>query len=484
MITLNHITFSYKINPERKVLDDISLEIPRGQVVLLAGASGCGKSTLLRVINGLIPNYYEGELQGDALLDLGDGPKSIPEIPLYDMAKYSGTVFQNPKSQFFNVDTDSELAFTLENLGTDVKTIRKRISVTSEKFHLQPLLGRSLFSLSGGEKQKIACASVDIAGTELLLLDEPVANLDEDSITDLHDILAEWKSEGKTILIAEHRVAWILDLVDRVVLMHEGKIQREFTREEFSQISDNERRTLGLRSLRNESVKDAREEDAADSADQLVIRNLRFAYRRGSPVLEHKELRLPLHKVVAVIGPNGSGKTTLFRCLAGMETNWKGTVWRDGRKISRRELAKSCFMVMQDVGNQLFTESVLEEVLISLKNRDENRAREILAGMDLAGLEERHPRTLSGGQKQRLAVACAVASDCDILLFDEPTAGLDYYHMKQTAQLLKELSRNGKSVFVITHDVELIQEGGCVPWKKITGRYSERKQTPHHALSR
>ena len=201
MIRIDHVTFSYGEESESTGgVQDINLNIEDGQFIVLCGESGCGKTTITRLINGLIPHYYEGKMNGEVWVN---GAK-VSEQPLYDTAKTVGSVFQNPRSQFFNVDTTSEITFGCENLGQPEQSIRERLDKTIRDFRLEKLMGRNIFHLSGGEKQKIACAGVSIMEPDVLVMDEPSSNLDASSILDLRAILAFWKSQGKTIIVSEH----------------------------------------------------------------------------------------------------------------------------------------------------------------------------------------------------------------------------------------------------------------------------------------
>lgn len=230
MIEFKNVSFSYDATPEIKSLKDFSLAVRNGECVLITGASGCGKSTLLRLLNGLIPEFYSGKTEGSIYIDGED----IQKDRIEDKAGIIGTVFQNPRSQFFNVDTTSELAFGLENLAFPEQEILNRISRTVRNFHIKPLMDRSIFELSGGEKQKIACASIDVLAPGIILLDEPSANLDYKAAEDLRELIICWKNAGKTILIAEHRINYVWDLADRVVILESGTFKKEIEKKKLS----------------------------------------------------------------------------------------------------------------------------------------------------------------------------------------------------------------------------------------------------------
>ena len=208
MVEINNVTYAYRVSDMegnkvlRTAVKNLNLKICDGEFLVLTGTSGCGKTTVCRLINGLIPHYFEGEKQGDVLVD----GKDVAKQPIYETARTVGSVFQNPRSQFFNVDTTSELAFAAENQGREPGIIRRDIKNTANRMELSPLLGRIMFQLSGGEKQKIACSTVAVADPPIIVLDEPSSNLDLDGIEALRKTLAMWKAQGKTVIIAEHRL--------------------------------------------------------------------------------------------------------------------------------------------------------------------------------------------------------------------------------------------------------------------------------------
>ncbi len=453
MIEINQASFTYSGGEKENSLSEISLSIRAGEVVLLCGESGCGKTTITRLINGLIPHYYEGKLEGTVLVNGQD----IGKLPLYETAKLVGSVFQNPRTQFFNVDTTSELVFGAENMGLPVGEIERRMAHTVSVFGIHNLMDRSIFKLSGGEKQKIACASVALCEPPVLVLDEPSSNLDVATINELRRLVALWKEQGKTVIIAEHRLYFLRDLADRVVYLRQGRVEKEFSMEELKQLSDNRLSDMGLRPLSLYGLE--RKNAPAESAGMLTISDFTYCYKNTSvPSLDMKSVEVPQGGIIAVIGNNGAGKSTFARCLCGLEKTCKGKVLYRGEQIGARMRLKKFFMVMQEVNHQLFTESVLDEVLLGMEEEDEEKAEEILSGLDLISLQGLHPLSLSGGQKQRVAIASAIASNREIIIFDEPTSGLDLRHMKEVSENFMKLNKQGKTLFIISHDLELIFE--------------------------
>ena len=450
MIKIDHISFSYgEENENTGGVRDIDLNIEDGQFVVLCGESGCGKTTITRLINGLIPHYYEGQMAGEVWVN---GEK-VSEQPLYDTAAVVGSVFQNPRSQFFNVDTTSEITFGCENLGQPEKDIRERFAKTVRDFRLENLMDRNIFHLSGGEKQKIACAGVSIMEPDVLVMDEPSSNLDAASILDLRKILAFWKLQGKTIIVSEHRLYYLRGLADRFIYLAEGQVSRDYSAAEFEQLTEQQRSNMGLRTFALERLLPPVLPQQEKTA--LALHNFRFAYKNEPETLHIMDCEIPTNRIVGIIGNNGAGKSTFSRCFCGLEKRCGEIVW-NGRKYRPKDRLSTCYMVMQDVNHQLFTESVLDEVLISMEEENQERAEEILNRLDLLAFKDRHPMSLSGGQKQRVAIASAIASKRSILFFDEPTSGLDYKHMKEVANVLRQVRDTGITVYVITHDLELI----------------------------
>lgn len=466
MIECKKVSFSYPPNEtdigDRKghgTLRNIDLSINDGDFVLLCGTSGCGKTTLTRLFNGLIPHYYDGKLEGTVMLDGED----MSGLSLFDISKKVGSVFQNPRSQFFNVDTTSEIAFGCENHGLEEAEIRKRVKLVSEQLNLTNLLDRSVFSLSGGEKQKIACGSAAAVEPDVFVLDEPSSNLDAYSIADFRKLLKILKSQGKTIIIAEHRLYYLYDLADRIIYLSDGEIQGDYTLPEFQLIPAAEKAKMGLRPLGLGEFADIEPASLHSGQGIWKLNHFHFAYKKQPETLSLENIELPAGNVTAVIGHNGAGKTTLSRCLCGLEKRCKSILEKDGTSYSSKQRLKLCYMVMQDVNHQLFTESVLEEVLLSMPGKDSDespenvaKAEAILTEMDLLPYKACHPMGLSGGQKQRVAIASAIASERPVILFDEPTSGLDLFHMRQVADSVKGLADSGKTIVIVTHDPEFI----------------------------
>lgn len=454
MIQIENVSFQYN-NSEKGALKDVSISVDKGECVLLCGASGCGKTTITRLINGLIPHFYEGEYSGNVSVY----GMNVQSEELYNISKKVGSVFQNPRSQFFCMDTTSEVAFGCENMGLVENDINERVKLAVSELEMENLMDRDIFKLSGGEKQRVACGSVTAMQPDVFVLDEPTSNLDKESIERLKNTLLLWKKQGKTIVIAEHRLYWLKEICDRVVYLEHGRIMFDITMQEFLKFSEQKLQNLGLRTMQPHCDESSKRHEYIAKKSDIVLKNYYFSYGEKK-VLEFGDMQLPKNELIAITGQNGAGKSTFVRCFCGLEKNFKGQTVIEEKQYKPKEMLRKCYLVMQDVNHQLFCESVEDEVLLGASDTGkeiQERAREIMQKLGIWEFRDKHPMSLSGGQKQRVAIASSVLAEKEILIFDEPTSGLDYCHMVSTAQLFKELRDMGKSIFIITHDRELIE---------------------------
>lgn len=451
MIELENVSFAYA--GEEPCIHGVDLRVAAGECVVFIGRSGNGKTTLTRLINGLAPYYYEGTLSGKLRI----GGTDLAEIPQWERAKQIGCVFQDPRSQFFSAELAGEVAFGCENLGFSVQEIRDRTDGVIRTMGLDALRNTPLDRLSSGEKQKVAIASARAAGPRIFTFDEPTANLDEESAGQLSETLAELKRQGHTLVVAEHRLSWLMELADRFLYVDGGRLVREFSPRELALLSAGEAARIGLRRpCKTEPpllpAADCRTGAAAEArrvcctvGRKTIFRDIDFSASPG--------------EVVAVTGRNGTGKTTFAKILCGLRRESGGSVLFSGKRLPPGRRRERVFYSANDTNTQFFTPSVEEEVLLLLPRREKEleRARETLRRLGLYGYRTRHPATLSGGQKQRLSLACGVLSGRELLIFDEPTSGLDGGNMRIISDMLKQEAENGKTVLVITHDAELME---------------------------
>ena len=451
MIELKQVDFHYGgENGTGDGVDALNLTIADGEVVVLCGESGCGKTTVTRLINGLIPHFYEGELLGEVLID----GVNVSKAELSDTAKKVGSVFQNPKSQFFNIDTTGELTFGCENLGMPREEIGRRLEKTKNDLKLSALMNRNIFELSGGEKQQIACGSVYAAEPEIFVMDEPSSNLDQKAIRRLHDTLCKMKQAGKTVVISEHRLHYLMDIADRFIYLEDGRITREFSCAEMRQLTYEELSARGLRCTSVQQIPCKAEQAVRQTTPALEVIDLSCS-RQNARILDIDRIRLPEHGIVAVIGDNGCGKSTLAEAVCGLLPS-DGTVSFGGAYLDAKQRQKQSYLVMQDVNRQLFADSVLEEVMLHA-DVTETDAKSTLSALGLGDCTDRHPASLSGGQKQRIAFARAILKDAPVIVLDEAAAFVDAENERKMRRAIAKITQ-GKTVIVIAHKLRSVQD--------------------------
>lgn len=450
-IEFKELKYIYK-GANKAALKNVSFTVEKGEIILLTGESGCGKSTLTRLINGLAFKFGADNICGDVLLE----GMSVKDIPIWELASRVGSVFQNPKSQFFNSDVANEIVFTMENLGASRDDMQQALERVSKSCCISQLLGNNIFDLSGGEKQKIAFAAACSPDPDIYVLDEPSANLDIKSIRDIGDILKDLKDRGKTVLLAEHRYWWALDYIDKVFYMKDGYLNRILSADEFKALSGEQLHEMGLRAKEKGTLSICNDIETANAeSNGLEIKNISYKYK-GNYLWKDVSFSINEGDVIAVTGKNGKGKSTLARVMCGLLKKSNGEILYKGKVLSPKQQRQMTFLIMQDVNAQLFSDSVINEVMTG-NAADKKKAVEVLEKMNLGGLEERHPLSLSGGQKQRLAICDGVLCGKTVLIFDEPTSGLDYRNMLSVGRIIKELAAEGMCIMIITHDDEFIK---------------------------
>jgi energy-coupling factor transport system ATP-binding protein len=470
LLEVESLTFRYRRATE-PAIRDLSFTMDPGEVLLVAGPSGCGKSTLIRAINGLIPHSYRGELSGSVRV----AGHVTSETRLRDLAELVGTVLQDPRKQLVGSTIAAELAFGPENLGRPREEIARRLEVVLAATGLAYLLGRTTDELSGGESQQIAIAGALMLEPRLLVLDEPLANLDPAAAHRLIGMIRQLADEGTAVVIVEHRVEDVLDAnPDRVLYLEEGAIRFLGPMDGFLAIADPRLVKVPF------AVSMARAQAALDEPGDHGMRAAND-HSTASPRLEWRGVdagydeRVVLHSVsaslgsferVAVLGPNGSGKTTLFKAAIGLIPLTAGEVMVDGATTGRRSVADLAALfgyVFQNPSQMLFAPHVQEELLFGPRNlgRDASHFPQLVTdALERVGLAAEHdirdrpPLTLSFGQQKRLAIAVALALEPRTLVLDEPSAGQD--HRSATAFMTEVGRIDGlESVYFVTHDADL-----------------------------
>ena len=443
MLTLENLSLFYE--QDKKVLDDINLIVADGECVLLTGESGSGKSSIINSINGLAFEYENAKFSGSVKVN----NKDLKGMELYEISLMISSVFQNPKTHFFNVDTTLELLFYLENIGLSKQEMENRMEYMLKLFPIKHLLGRSIFDLSGGEKQILCVAACYISGCKIIVLDEPSSNLDDKYIDILKEMLQILKNKGITLIIAEHRIYYLTDLADRIILVRKGELFKELTKDELL----NSERQLGLRS----AIKTVLKAQNKSVGNDLNIKKLEYNFKDGSG-LKIEDISFGLGNIYGITGKNGCGKSTFIRVMTGLDDKGKSEITFDGKILNKKDRLKNSSLVMQDVNHQLFTDSVEEEIKLGVRDLSQDRLDKVLYGLELTELKDRHPMSLSGGQKQRVAIASVLCKNSRFIFFDEPTSGMDYKNMIRISKLIKEMSTKDNIIFIVSHDNEFLNE--------------------------
>lgn len=451
MIEIRELSFKYKGGSDYS-LKDINLKIKKGECILLCGRSGCGKSTLLKLMNGIIPEFYDGDISGSVMVN---GMNTFT-TPIYKLSNNVGSVFQNPKTQFYTTNTTDEIAFGLENYGIEREVINKRIEEVEKELHLESLMNKNIFNLSGGEKQKIAIASIYALNPEIFILDEPSSSLDIKSMKELSLTIKKLKSLGKTIIIAEHRLWYLKDIIDRAIYLEDGKIIREYSMEEIQNLDEEERLKTGLRHTELRSANFNRKSNSLRKVPELEINDLLYK-RNKQTVFKVDRLKFESGNIVGIVGNNGIGKSTFARIVCGLGKQSSGTICKNNRKLCSKERVRNSLLVMQEINNQLFTDTVYDEISLTSDIDDDNKINIYMEDMQIEKLKQKNPHTLSGGQKQRVVILAALLSNKNLLFFDEPTSGLDYASMKVVAENIKNFKEKKKLILIISHDFEFLE---------------------------
>ena len=481
---------------ETDTLKGISLSIEDGEMVLLAGRSGCGKSTLIKAMTGLLGNG-EAVMSGDILLCGNDTKNMTPE----DIGLMAGTVYQTPDDQLFAMTVADEVGFALENRGESPETVAREVKKALEKTGLSGFETRSIHALSGGQRQRLALASVLVTHPKLLILDEPVSQMNPAGVRDFLALLATLNREdGMTILVAEHRVNELAKSFKRLLVMSEGEIAYDGpTEEAWSLIGDSETyglrepqtvrlgRALGLPVLSSDiditaaqiketkhvvkEIPEISEETVQKQPDFLVCKNLRYTYPGAEAETLHDiSFTLARGTITAVMGENGAGKSTLMNVLAGLTEPDSGDILLEGKPLSRR--LGSIGYMRQEADLMLLADTVEEELTFHESHVSEAELTDLLETLHLSAYRRDFPLALSKGQRLRTVFGAILARKKQTLfLLDEPTTGQDRDSLAELKRLLQTAAASGRTILMITHDTEmaadiadriLLMEGGRI----------------------
>ncbi|OGO19311.1 MAG: hypothetical protein A2Z14_01200 [Chloroflexi bacterium RBG_16_48_8] len=455
MIYIQNLSVDYGDGPAIK---DITLEVKSGECILITGPSGCGKSTLAYVLSGLIPHAIPAHVQGQVRVAGMD----VLHQALPDIAQRVGMVFQNPSSQLFHLSVQDEVAFGPRNLGLDEEKVRARTDWALAATGMLPLRERNPAELSGGQKQNLAITAVLAMQPQLLVLDEPTASLDVPSTRKVMETLKNLQTRhGITIVLIEHRLAEVFDLVDRVILMDEGRILSDGSPTKVF-ASRQTREKFGLRRLPEEPLDSWETLIKPDghpthpASPLLSLEKVTAGYNRH-PIIEEIDMTLYSGEFTALVGDNGVGKTTLALVASGLIKPQKGHVRFHSGSKPRPGLDVA--LLFQNPTEQLFTDSVDEEVAFGPENYgifNPELHLQTLTKADLVELQHRRPFTLSAGQQQRTALAACLALRPKLLILDEPTLGQDWSHLQLLMDFLLTLNQQGTTILLISHDYKLV----------------------------
>lgn len=468
-----HLDFCYE-GEEKPAIVNQKGSIAAGKCIVLCGSSGCGKSTLLRCMNHLVPGFYEGKLNGFCQME----GEPINEKTIGEVGEIAASVFQDPRSQFFTVNSSTEVAFGLENFGMTQEEIEKRVNQAFTLFGLEKLKDRSVFQLSSGERQLIAILSAWAMDARIFLLDEPTANLDFNAVEKLKDLLSQLKEQGKTIIISEHRLYYMRDIADEYWRIENGVIEEKIDAKMMKQYSEAQLRELGLRVVELKQIVPVVEKKKVhvDYMHKLEVKDLGFAYgRNGREILKDVSLKAQTGEVIGLIGNNGCGKTTFGKCITGLLKKSSGEILLNGVVLDKKLIVRKSMFVMQEAEFQFFTNSVMGELRYGRKPSKEldEQIELLLKEFDMWKCRNKHPFSLSGGQMQKLTLMMAYLSEKPIVVLDEPTAGLDSHSLEVCIGLIEKMRRN-KIVLIITHDMELIAKV-CSRCVKIENKSIQRE---------
>lgn len=478
-------------------LTDINLTIYEGEKVLIVGPSGSGKSTLGSCLNGLIPFAYKGEIKGSIKVAGID----TRNMNIFELSKKVGTVLQDSDGQFIGLTVGEDIAFALENDCLDLPSMRERVSKVAKLVDMGHLLSASPFELSGGQKQRVSLAGIMVDDVDILLFDEPLANLDPATGKTAIALIDQIKEDtNKTVVIIEHRLEDVLyKKVDRVIVVNDGKVVADKSPDEL--IASDTLINLGIReplyatalkyagvkllpdmnpgmlnTLDIDRVKDnliswndthLTKETSDNRPDILIAKDICYQYNNNRQALKNISFNIKEGEMVSIVGTNGAGKSTLAKVICGFVKEDKGELFFQGESLhdkTIKERSELIGFVMQNPNQMISKAMIYDEVALGLRIRGvseeeiEKRVDKVLKICGLSPFKKWPISALSYGQKKRVTIACVLVLDPKIIILDEPTAGQDYRHYKEIMEFLKELNKKGVTILLITHDMHLMLE--------------------------
>ena len=496
MISFKNFSFKYN-NVVDKTLKNIDLTINKGEKVLIVGPSGSGKSTLSHCINGLIPFSYNGEIEGELIID---NIKPYEES-LSDVSKKVGTILQDQDSQFIGLSVGEDVAFNFENNAIPLKEMKVKVIDALELVNMVDFINHSPYELSGGQKQRVSLAGVLGSDAEVLLFDEPLANLDPASGKEIMQLINDiHEKTNKTIIIVEHRIEDVLEQpFDKVIVVNKGEVQGFGTPDEIlkSDLLKNNglREPLYLEAMKlagcdisgSENLKDLTNIDERNkevlknwfnnetsNKDSIIkeekileVKNLAFSHDGIKNTINDVSFHLNKGEILAVLGNNGAGKSTLCRLITGILKPQKGSIFLNNQCIdswSIKQKGSAIGYVMQNPNQMISQHMIKDEIALGLKCRNyskeeiDKKVEEVLKICGLYPYRNWPVSALSYGQKKRVTIASILAINPEVIILDEPTAGQDYKHYTEFMEFIKELSAQGISIILITHDMQLTLE--------------------------
>ena len=496
IIQFNSFQFHYFSQAE-PTLHDINLTIYEGEKVLIVGPSGSGKSTLGNCLNGLIPFAYKGEIEGSLKIN----GRETREMNIFELSKMVGTVLQDADGQFIGLTVGEDIAFALENDCVDQGKMKEAVQKVADMVDMGKLLKSSPFELSGGQKQRVSFAGVMVDDVDILLFDEPLANLDPATGKTAIDLIDHvWKELGKTVVIIEHRLEDVLYRdVDRIVVVNDGRIAADMSPDDL--IAADILPKMGIReplyatalkyagvrvtpemrpgrmeTLRIDMVKEAVQKwalsrvpdrEVNNRPDILAAEHLSFQYTKKRRILKDINFHIREGEMVSIVGTNGAGKSTLAKVICGFVTEDEGRLLYEGEDLKGKTIKERSQMigfVMQNPNQMICKPMIYDEVALGLRIRGvdeaetEKRVEKALKICGLAPFKKWPISALSFGQKKRVTIASALVLDPKILILDEPTAGQDFHHYTEIMEFLKSLNSEGVTIIMITHDMHLMLE--------------------------